>query len=234
MFLYSTLLLISILVPIVLSFDKKLQFYKKWKFLLPSIFIVALFFIFFDIYFTKIGVWGFNPNYVLNISFYGLPLEELLFFFVIPYASIFLHESIILYYPNVRLAKSVSNYISGSFILLSTIIIILNYNKVYTVFAFSIFIFSLILSFFDKGSIIRSFYFTFLVILIPFVLLNGILTGSLIDGEVVWYNDNENLGVRLLTIPVEDFAYGFSLIFLNIFLTYKLNGDKTDTEPKNV
>jgi lycopene cyclase domain-containing protein len=74
----------------------------------------------------------------------------------------------------------------------------------------------LLIAYFDKSKTINAFYFTFLVILIPFVLVNGILTGSFIDGEVVWYNNEENLGIRIFTIPIEDFSYGFSLILFNL------------------
>jgi lycopene cyclase domain-containing protein len=49
-----------------------------------------------------------------------------------------------------------------------------------------------------------------------------VLTGSFIESEVVWYNNEENLGIRFFTIPVEDFAYGFSMIFLSLMLRDKL------------
>lgn len=45
------------------------------------------------------------------------------------------------------------------------------------------------------------------------------LTGSLIDAPIVWYNDAENLGIRIFTIPVEDVFYGMGLVLLNILLT---------------
>jgi lycopene cyclase domain-containing protein len=54
--------------------------------------------------------------------------------------------------------------------------------------------------------------------LIPFFIVNGILTGSFIENEVVWYNDFENLGIRLFTIPIEDTVYAFTLILLNLFV----------------
>jgi lycopene cyclase domain-containing protein len=76
----------------------------------------------------------------------------------------------------------------------------------------------LLISVFQKGRLLNSFYISFPVILIPFIIVNGILTGSLIEGEIVWYNPAEITGIRLITIPVEDFAYGFSLIFINLLL----------------
>ncbi|NSW94790.1 MAG: lycopene cyclase domain-containing protein [Bacteroidales bacterium] len=70
---------------------------------------------------------------------------------------------------------------------------------------------------FDKSGIINRFYISFLVILIPFFIVNGILTGTFIENEVVWYNNDQTTGIRLLTVPLEDIAYGFSLIFINLF-----------------
>ena len=222
MWTYATLLFLSVSGPFVLSFDKKLQFYKQWIYILPSIFIVALFYILFDIYLTKIGVWGFNPRYFSNILIFNLPVEEWLFFIVIPYASIFLHESLALYFPHFQLSQSTSNILSIVLIVLITMVVSLNFDKTYTVYIFSTLILALFLSFFDNTGVMKRFYLTFLVILIPFIAVNAILTGSFIDGEVVWYNDNENLGIRFLTIPIEDIGYAFSLILLNLLLIGKI------------
>jgi len=222
MWLYSALLLFSILVPVALSFDKKLQFYKQWKYLFPSIFIIAFFYILCDIYFTKLGVWGFNPRYHSTIILFNLPIEEWLFFIVIPYASIFLHESLVVYFPGFKLNHRISRALSIAIIVFLSTVVLLNYDKVYTVYILSVVILALILSQLGKAEVIQSFYLTFLVILIPFITVNAILTGSFIEEEVVWYNHSENLGIRFLTIPVEDFGYAFSLILFNLLLIDKL------------
>ncbi len=67
-----------------------------------------------------------------------------------------------------------------------------------------------------KPKFLGKFYLSYLFILIPFVLVNGILTGTGIESPVVWYNDAENLGIRLGTIPVEDTIYGMMLILMNV------------------
>jgi len=232
MWLYSSLLFFSILVPIALSFDKKLQFYKQWKYLFPSIFVFAFFYIGFDVLFTKHGVWGFNAQYHLNKLLLGLPIEEWLFFLVIPYASIFLHESLVLYFPNFKLKNGLSKIISGIVIISLLIVLLFSLDKGYTVYIFSSVIIALVLSFLDSYKVINSYYLTFLVILIPFVIVNAILTGSFIDQEVVWYNNDENLGIRFLTIPIEDFGYAFSLILFNLLLIAKIRKANNNLKSK--
>lgn len=54
--------------------------------------------------------------------------------------------------------------------------------------------------------------------LIPFFIVNGVLTGTGITDQVVWYNDEQNLGIRMGTIPVEDSVYAFSLILMGLGL----------------
>ena len=54
----------------------------------------------------------------------------------------------------------------------------------------------------------------FVFSLIPFLIVNGFLTGSFTDQPIVSYNDEQNLGIRLLNIPFEDIFYCFNILVL--------------------
>lgn len=218
MSLYFILLLASVGIPLLLSFDKRLQFYKKWKYVLPAILLVAIVYILFDIIFTARGIWGFNPLYLSGVNIFSLPLEEILFFFAIPYASLFLHYSFVEYFPNVQLNTRIGKSITYILMTVSLALAILHTDKVYTFYISSKVFIVLLLSLLDKSQVTRTFFITFLIILIPFVIVNGVLTGTGITEEVVWYNNTENLGIRFFTIPLEDFGYAFSLILFNLLL----------------
>ncbi|WP_372746337.1 lycopene cyclase domain-containing protein [Lutibacter sp.] len=221
MSLYLILNIASFSIPFIYSFEKKMRFIKWWKAVFLSIFIVAFFFLIWDVWFTKMGVWGFNPTYHINFTILGLPLEEILFFICIPYASIFTHYAVDYFFPKLQLSKKITNYITITLVILSVVIIMFNTNKWYTLVNLLVFALLLMYSYFTKNSILQKFYITFLVILIPFFIVNGILTGSFIHNEVVWYNNAENLGIRLFTIPIEDAFYAFSMLFANLILIEK-------------
>jgi lycopene cyclase domain-containing protein len=216
--LYLLLLILSISIPFLLSFDKKVRFFTVWKRLFPSVFIVGLFYLTADIMFVKSGIWGFNPLYHSKIIILGLPLEEWLFFIFIPYACIFIHHVFVSYFPDTILSDKFIRIFSGILIVALFIVVILNYNKTYTAFNFIMLIISLILALFNRTQILNRYFISFLIILIPFFIINSILTGTFIQNEVVWYNNSENLGIRLLTVPIEDIGYIFSLILLNLLM----------------
>jgi lycopene cyclase domain-containing protein len=56
------------------------------------------------------------------------------------------------------------------------------------------------------------FIFTFLVAMIPFIIVNGILTGAVTDEPIVWYSENHIMGPRIITIPIEDIFYNYCML----------------------
>ena len=177
-----------------------------------GIFFMMAFFISWDIIFTNNEIWGFNESYITGIRIFNLPLEEWLFFICIPYACIFTHYSLYHFFPNMAFSKKVSNVIYLTLVSVLIITLWYHYDKWYTFINFSYALILLGLVYNYQRETFRRFLPTFLVILIPFFLVNGILTGSGIAEQVVWYDDSENLGVRLFTIPIEDTIYAFGML----------------------
>lgn len=225
MSLYLFLNIASFVVPFLYSFENRMKYIKRWKAIFSAILITAIFFIIWDVIFTKIGVWSFNPRYHTGIEFFDLPIEEWLFFICIPYASIFIHFAFHYFFPKVALTNKTVKFFYWSIMLVLLPTIIINYDKMYTAINYSVLILLLTYTVFKVPNILNTFFITFLIVLIPFSIVNGILTGSFIDEPVVSYNDNENLGIRLGTIPIEDIGYAFSMLLMSLVLIKKIENN---------
>ncbi len=220
--LYLWLDLGSFLIPFLFSFHPKIQFYKKWpSFLLGTLIMMAVF-IPWDIIFTNNGFWGFNPEYLTGIYFLNLPLEEWLFFFCIPYACIFTHYALTELLPSFRFTKKTAMVLYSSVVTLLILVLWYRYDRWYTMVNFGYALLLLGFTLNRQPEILGPFFASFLVILIPFFIVNGILTGSYIPEPVVWYNNAENLGIRMGTIPVEDTIYNLGML-LTVVLVMELH-----------
>ena len=208
---YLLLNLGSIIFPFLLSFDKKVAFYKKWPQLLWGIGLTGAFFIVWDVLKTHYGIWSFNPEYIVGIYIINLPLEEWLFFITVPYACVFIYACLNAYLPD-YLSKP-SKYITPTLIVALLILAAANYTRTYTVvtFTFTAIFLGIYMAFF-KNRLGGRFWMAYLVHLVPFFIINGFLTSL----PVVIYNDAENLGIRVGTVPIEDTIYSMLLLLMNI------------------
>ena len=231
-YLYLTVDFVSILFPLLFSFYSKANFSKKWKYLWPAIFISGAVFILWDIQFTKMGVWGFNPRYLTGVYFINLPIEEVLFFICVPYACVFTYEAIN-YLIKKNLSESIVQYFTFFLVFYLMTSGLLNLSRWYTSTTFiSCSLFIILLKLMIKPTYLGRFYIVFVFILIPFFIVNGILTGTGIEQEVVWYNNAENLGFRMGTIPFEDTFYGMLLILMNISIFEALQKRDKSKQPQ--
>lgn len=64
----------------------------------------------------------------------------------------------------------------------------------------------------------KRFYLVYLILMIPFLIVNGLLTGTALAAPIVWYNPGEIIGPRILTIPLEDIFYGMGLVLINVWI----------------
>ena len=219
---YLILNLICIGCPLVLSFDKNVAYYKKWKYVIFAILFNSMIFVPWDIYFTGLGVWGFTPQYLLGINLFDLPLEEVLFFVTVPFACIFIYECVHFYL--MKFVTKLDAKLSWIYLLLfnalSIALMIYFSEKFYTVIVITVTLAAsnLCVLFFRKYVAIT--IVSFLLICIPFLLVNSALTGYFTEAPVVWYNSADITEIRFGTIPIEDFYYNLLLVIGSFFFYF--------------
>ena len=214
----------TVIICFLASFDRRIQFDKLFgKFLLSST-IVAIPFIIWDIWFTARGVWWFNLNYTLGFKIAGLPIEEWLFFYCIPFACVFTYYCVEKFYTTDR-ADVLNNLIVFTAFIVLGVAGLLYHERIYTLLTVIVTICTLgYLHFIAKKEWIGRASFVYLILMPGFFAVNGILTGSLIPSPVVNYNPDDFLGIRMGTIPIEDAVYGYSQFLLNIYFFKKISG----------
>lgn len=215
---YAVIDLLTIIFPLGLSFLPINPVYKKWKFILPAVILPGILFLIWDAWFTDMGVWGFNPRYVSGVYVYNLPIEEVFFFICIPGACIFTYEAVNFFFK--REAGSKYHRLVTIFIFFFGLVtLVFNTHRAYTALTFIGLLTALaFVELIWKPDFLGRFYIAYGFIIIPFLIVNGVLTGTGLDEPIVWYNNEENLGIRMGTIPFEDVFYGMLLILLNISL----------------
>lgn len=213
--LFNCLILIG---PLLLSFDKKVRYVRYWTASWISIGIIMIPFLVWDIAVTDIH-WRFNEDFTLPFRFFGLPLGEILFFISVPFACLFIWQIIITSRP----IQIVNNHLLLMIIAVTGLILCILFillGKIYT----SIVCFTLaFLIFFDK--IIKTHLFSQKRTGLYCILLTGLIVlfnGYLTARPVVLYESRFFSNIRIGTIPIEDFGYGYTLILSCTILFEKL------------
>jgi lycopene cyclase domain-containing protein len=234
-YLYFLINILTIAYPLAQSFEHRLHYHRKWRALFPAILLTGSFFIIWDIWFTQKGIWGFNDNYLIGFRLWNLPLEEWLFFITVPFASVFIYECVWYFFPRIKNFRGLQAMTLGVGIMIISIAF-MHSNQTYTYYNFLFAgIMTLIVGFWYPNYLAK-FWVAYLFHLIPFLIVNGILTGSLIEEPIVWYNDNEIFGIRIKTIPIEDTIYSLLLLMMNIALFeyfLKKTGPSRTTQSQN-
>lgn len=202
-----------------------------WKELLVPLVMMALIFIAWDILFTALGVWRFNPAYIQGVSIINLPWEEVCWFFIIPFCSLFVYQIV-----KIRWSNPWGSARTLQFVLLVVLfgMYLLNMDRIYSATSLSMTISMIGLSLIVNWKGFGLFIASFLLLLIPMGLFNGMLTGLLTKEALVQYNSAEFGGIRILSFPIEDIGFGFSfligILLLSDFIKHRLSADYTLTK----
>lgn len=227
---YTYLLInfLTVIICFIFSFHHKIKFNRHFGAFFKSSFIVAFVFICWDIWFTEIGVWWFNDRYVTGWGIFNLPIEEVLFFFCIPFSCVFTYFCLDKFF-NLQWNTFAEKLFVIFSIVVSASIGIYFSSRIYTSFTFCTNALSMLsLYFILKQSWIGKASLIYLFLMPGFLMVNGVLTGTGLDSPIVNYNPDDFLGIRILTIPIEDALYGYEMILWNIFLFKKFKIDGKD------
>ncbi len=210
--LYISLLALVFILPLIISFNKKINFHLHFKYAFPAIIITALVFLVWDIRFTESAIWQFNPQYLTNYFLKGLPIEEWFFFIAVPFASLFIYHIV----SKLQLQLPKDNFFAALSLVLIVLFAAASYfsrGQLYPFFTFLFLAVYLAYTIFRNRfkQHLAAFYLSYLLGLIPFLLINSFYTAL----PVIKYDPDYIWGIRLFTIPLENFGYYFLLLLMN-------------------
>jgi len=230
MSLYTVVDLGIVALPLLLSFDAKVAFYRRWPSALPAILLVALPYLAWDVAATRLGHWAFNPQYSGSIRILGLPPGEVLFFLAIPYACLFTYE-VVRAYSREKSYPLRPQYVAIAavlFLLIGLGFLFLDSRRTGQVRPYSLAAVISVAAFLLVAIRLRPDLFAsayarrwMLLVYLAFIVSNGVLTGL----PIVTYSPAAILGWRFFTIPVEDFFYNFAFLGFTL-LVYRALEDR--------
>lgn len=209
-FTYLSVNALTVLFPAVFSFSRRWGADRgEWARIGASILATALPFLAWDIAFTRAGIWSFNEDYVTGLRLLSLPMEEILFFFCIPFACLFIYRCLPERLP---VAASRLRAFWAALALLLAAAAATSAGRAYSLSVFIPAALASALLAWRTPAWSPRFLAAAVLHYLPFLLVNGILTSL----PVVRYHEAHYSGIRILSIPVEDAAYSFLLLLANI------------------
>ncbi len=212
---------LSIIVfPLLASFERRVAYWRRSPAVGLAVLSGGAIFVAWDAFFSKAGYWSFNPVHVLSVRLFFLPLEEILFFVTVPYSMFFVLECLDWFRKDapVRVPKALSlsaaaAFLAGGFLF---------FGQGYTVVVLFVCAGCFLGDAFLPGSPLKSRNFLLMLLAsFPlFLFFNHLLTSI----PVVLYSPSAIWGLRILSIPLEDFFYNFSMLAVYGFFYLRFRG----------
>lgn len=98
---YLALLALCVLATLPLELVLGVRVYRQPRRLLLALTCMAAVFVTWDVLGAGLGHWDYNPDAIMGVRLLGLPLEEYLFFVVVPLCGILTYEAVRLTLPGV-------------------------------------------------------------------------------------------------------------------------------------
>ena len=215
--------LVIIVGPVISQFSRQIRHVSRWRLKLLVSGIVMIPYIVWDALVTG-SHWWFNEAYTLGFRLLGLPIGEWLFFITVPFGCLLVWETL----PHadswlVRLKSF--RYIRG--VLYTALPIgawVFSTGLQYTgLVLFCLGLVGLADTLLGVDLLLKPKTYLYLGIIAGLILVfNGYLTAR----PVVLYGETYQIGYRILTIPLEDFGYGFTLMLFNTMFYEQLRTNR--------
>jgi len=210
--------LVVIAGPIASQLNCQIKQISYWKLKLLTSAIVMIPYIIWDVLVTG-SHWWFNTAYTLDFRLFGLPIEEWLFFITVPFGCLLVWETL----PQANKATQVPPLRHVRSILYMMLLggaLVFSVGKQYTgLVLFCLGLVGLADKLLRVDLLLQPKTYLYLSAVFGLILVfNGYLTAR----PVVLYGGSYQIGYRILSIPVEDFGYGFTLMLFNAILYEKL------------
>lgn len=220
---YLLLLLVYLVIPVVLSAQKKVRFVFQLRYLLPAIVFSGAVFVMWNMRFVEIGIWSFNSDYLTGIEFLKVPIEEWLSLLIIPLSSVYIYE-----WLKIRL-ESFEH--ANEFVIVSLVLFVIagllayffrqNIFTFFTFFLTAIYLgYTVFRNRFKKHY--TKFYLTFAIVLVPFIIVSAAINAM----PVIIYNADHIIGFGILGVPIEKLGYLFLLLLINVTIYEYLSARK--------
>ncbi|WP_353126770.1 lycopene cyclase domain-containing protein [Parapedobacter pyrenivorans] len=217
---YTYLLInfLTIIICFIFSFHPKIRFDRHFAAFIKAAALVATPFLLWDVWFTNMGVWWFDYRYTIGSTLLGLPVEEWLFFVCIPFSCVFTYHCLDKFF-DLKWAEKFSTHIAWFSIAVCIMVVLFFHDRIYTTLTAMMTAAALVyLQLITKARWIGKASFVYLILMLGFIPVNGVLTGTGLESPIVNYNAKEILNIRILSIPIEDSVYGYTLFLLNVYL----------------
>ncbi len=208
----GTLVILLILATVMIAkITNDLLF--EIKYILPAVVFSAIIFLMINIRLAELKVFVYNPNYLSGINWLQYPAEE---WVLMPVISLFSFAAYLFTKKRLTSFEKPNLFVIVSLVLLviSGLITWFSRQKVYP---FSLF---LLVTIYLGYTVFRnrfkyhltSFYLAYLIMIIPFFVLKA----AVFSVQLIIPDSNFLIGISLLNMPVEEFAFLFLLMLINI------------------
>lgn len=194
----------------------------QWSSYLRALVLVSLPFIIWDAWAVSAGHWSFNPDFTMGRYVGNLAVEEIMFFISVPYAMTVIYL-LGKRYTHGTLSEQLYRTLITILFIVGVAMFITAEPGTYTYVNALAFLgaLTLLLTTFKQLSRTMWFWQFQLILYALFLIFNTVLTAP----PVIKYGAGEYIGIRVGTIPIEDFFYNFTLA--NLFIAVYTQSMKT-------